>query len=299
MTNPYDFILPFFACDLSCQLLRLIATSQGYGKPIEPTNHFTHVHPFWELHYVSRDHCSYSTGDALYEVGPNQLLIIPPDTEHTLIRNPHRQHQMLISMHIQPPIKGASPNAHALYHALLGSTPILLDVPPDSMLFDALQHIDLLAEVPPEARTFSILESVRSYAGLLMAALSEALAEPADTAPIVQPLAPHELLLDQFFCYPSSMCGGATALARMLHVSPRQLDRIMQERYGINFREKLRQTKLNYATDLLADQSLSIDRIALLLQFSSSAAFCTFIKKETGKTPTQLRRALSATDPSA
>jgi len=48
----------------------------------------------------------------------------------------------------------------------------------------------------------------------------------------------------------------------------------------------------------LSNRALSIEQIAHLLGYSDSTAFGTFIKKETGQTPTQLRRALLAEDQS-
>ena len=130
-------------------------------------------------------------------------------------------------------------------------------------------------------------------ANLLMAGLAEVLVEaPALAASPTPAFAPQSFLIDQFFCYPSAMNSGAEVLARMLNVSPRHLDRILLDTYGMNFREKLNQTKLNYATDLLSNKELTIDQIARLLGYSNSSSFGVFIKKVTGKTPLELRQTL-------
>lgn len=284
----FNYYLHFFIGDLSCQLLRVIRNI--YDNAGHPANYLTHQHPFLELHYMVQGRCAYSAGDTLYEVTPNRLLLIPPNTGHTLRQVSASRCHMFLSMQIQPPPKQAGAPSHALYNALHPSAPILLDIPQKSILAEALQHISDLSET--RRNTFSAQEAMRSYANLLMAGLAEALIEAPAAASSAPTIAPQSFLIDQFFCYPSAMKGGADALAGMLNVSPRQLDRILLASYGMNFREKLNQTKLNYTMDLLTNRNLSIAQIASILNYSSSTAFGAFIKTATGKTPTQLRREL-------
>lgn len=285
----YNYFLNFSVGDLSCQLLRVIYDT--FNTSGDPTNYFTHKHPFVEMHYVSQGHCTYATEDALYEIRPNHLLIIPPNTDHVLNRVSVPRRHMFLSIHIQPPSDQANNPSLALYHALHTSAPILLEVPQKSMLAEALHHIGLLAD--ENKQILSVQEAMRSYSNLLMAGLSEILVEaPTLAASPTQISAPQSFLIDQFFCYPSAMNGGAEVLAKMLKVSLRQLDRILLDTYGMNFRKKLNQTKLNYATDLLSNKDLSIDQIARLLGYSNSSSFGAFIKKATGKTPIELRKNL-------
>lgn len=291
MVTARNHLLSFSVGDLSCQLLRAFSDLRSIQPP--PTSRLSHKHPFWELHYIMRGRFSYTVEKKLYELGPNQLLIIPSGLEHMLTQTHSTTVCLTLSLHIQPPADRSHSPSRALYNALHASAPILLDVRADGPLNEALVRINALTQNREQG--FSVQESLRAYATLLMAALSEVLTESPSPSPqlLRHVSAPQSFLIDQFFTS-SFKNGGATDLAQMLGVSTRQLDRILLDQFGMNFREKLNQTKLNYAIDLLSNKALSIDQVAHLLGYSSSTAFGTFIKKETGQTPTQLRRALWA-----
>lgn len=286
-----NHLLSFSVGELSCQLLRVFSDLRSVMPP--PTSLLAHKHPFWELHYIIRGRFSYTVEKKLYELGPHQLLIIPPDKEHMLTQIHSTTVCTTLSLHIQPPADRTSSPSRALYNALHAPTPLVLDVRPDSTLNEALVRINTLSQT--REQVFSVQESLRAYATLLMAALSESLTDlPVPPShPPRHTSAPHSFLIDQFFTG-SFKNGGAADLARMLGVSTRQLDRILLDLFGMNFREKLNQTKLSYAIDLLSNRSLSIEQVAQLLGYSSSTAFGTFIKKETGQTPSALRRNLWA-----
>jgi len=290
----HNCFLSFSVGELSCQLLRAVCST--YDRTGHPTNHFNHKHPFTEIHYVTHGHCSYRVGDVPYALTPHQLLLIPPDTQHMLDQVSSPLHRLVLSLHIQHPSDQTGSSSRALYTALHPSTPTLLGVPQKSTLADALQHIVTLSD--QNRGTLSAQEAMRAYANLLLAGLAEVLLDPPAIVPPAHAFAPQSFLIDQFFCYPATMSGGAEALAEMLNVSPRQLDRILLDAYGMNFRDKLNQTKLNYAIDLLSNQTLSIGQIAQMLDYSSSTAFGAFIKKLTGQTPSQLRRSSRRPDTS-
>lgn len=297
MSYPRAYLLHFSVGDLSCQLLRAIG--QHHTGPLSPTNFFTHKHPFWELHYIIEGRFCFAAGQTTYDAGPNQLLLVPPGTEHQLKQvSSEATHRLVISVYIQPPPKRTQSPSHHLYTALYPPSPLLLDVPSDSLLAEALEHIRSLTD--HNTLDFTMLEAMRAYASLLLVGLSGLLVKaPAPAAtPASQTLAPQSFLIDQFFYHPSIMKGGAPVLAEMLRVSPRQLDRILLDLCGMNFRERLNQAKLNYAIDLLANQSLSITQIAHMLNYSGAASFSAFIKSVTGMTPSQLRRTLPTESPS-
>jgi len=83
---------------------------------------------------------------------------------------------------------------------------------------------------------------------------------------------------------------GEALLAKRLNVSTRQLNRILKQSYGMNYREKLKEARLKLALEQLCHTDNSISQIAQQLGYSSAANFNTFIKNVTGKTPTQLRK---------
>lgn len=81
----------------------------------------------------------------------------------------------------------------------------------------------------------------------------------------------------------------APALAELLHMSTRQLNRILKNRYGVSFRHKLMETRLNHAMDLQFRTALPITDIAARIGYESSRSFHAAFKAYTGNTPAVYR----------
>jgi len=66
---------------------------------------------------------------------------------------------------------------------------------------------------------------------------------------------------------------GEEALAEALHLSRRQLARVLQQHYGMNFRQKLISARMDRAAWLLRTSDKRCDEIATLVGYSSESAF--------------------------
>jgi len=80
------------------------------------------------------------------------------------------------------------------------------------------------------------------------------------------------------------------ALAELIGVSVRQLDRIMLHYYSMSFKAKLISTRFEIAKDLLISTNLTVDEIADKAGFCSSSYFCKLFKERFGITPTLYRK---------
>lgn len=78
-------------------------------------------------------------------------------------------------------------------------------------------------------------------------------------------------------------------VAKALDISRATLQRKLNDR-NITFQATLDQTRLERAKIYLADPTISIIEISLLLAFSEQSAFARFFKRETGLTPLQYRK---------
>lgn len=78
-------------------------------------------------------------------------------------------------------------------------------------------------------------------------------------------------------------------IANSLHISPRTLQRRLAER-GLQFHGLLKVTRMALARDYLANRSLSLTEIALLLGYSEQSAFTRAFRRWTGQTPRQARK---------
>lgn len=78
-------------------------------------------------------------------------------------------------------------------------------------------------------------------------------------------------------------------LADILYISPTQVNRILTEKYGQTFREKLRDTRLHQARLLLGSTNHSISHIAGEVGYTSVAGFFAAFRKAFGVTPAEYR----------
>ena len=78
-------------------------------------------------------------------------------------------------------------------------------------------------------------------------------------------------------------------LASCIMLSERQTSRVLQRFYGCTFSEKMNETRLNYATYLIKNTSLSISEISSEAGFGSSGTFSIQFKKKHGMSPSEYK----------
>lgn len=96
-------------------------------------------------------------------------------------------------------------------------------------------------------------------------------------------------LIDDFFekRHTESVC--EAQLADLLHVSVRQLSRILKKNYGMNFSEMLTAARMDHAAWLLGTTDLSVSAISEAVGFSSEGSLFRLFKSRYNKTPRQYR----------
>lgn len=85
----------------------------------------------------------------------------------------------------------------------------------------------------------------------------------------------------------------ADLLSEQFHVSRAKLDRDFRRFVGQSIHKTVIDCRLNYATELLQTSKMQIREIAALCGFESEYYFYAFFKRNTGKTPTEVRRSQS------
>lgn len=96
-------------------------------------------------------------------------------------------------------------------------------------------------------------------------------------------------IIDQFFETNFASTVGEDDLAKELHISRRQLGRILKAYYGMGFREKLLLTRMDHAAWYLRNTDRKISEIAGLVGYASEAAFFQVFRKTFEMTPQQYR----------
>lgn len=104
--------------------------------------------------------------------------------------------------------------------------------------------------------------------------------------------------IDQFFETNYTRSDGEQDLADLLHLSRRQLDRVLKKNYGMNYRQKLIRTRMDNAAWLLRTKPLRISQVAQQVGYSSESAFYQAFQKQYGVTPREyyLRHRKKQTD---
>ena len=96
--------------------------------------------------------------------------------------------------------------------------------------------------------------------------------------------------MDTYFEQHFADSAGEQVLAELLHVSRRQLVRILQEHYGMSFRQKLLCTRMDYAAWLLRTTDSPVSNICDRVGYSSEAAFFKTFRQHFGSTPNRYRK---------
>lgn len=95
--------------------------------------------------------------------------------------------------------------------------------------------------------------------------------------------------IDMYFERNLAQNPGAEDLARQLHLSRRHLNRILQANYGMGFREKLLQARLEKAKWLLRHTEKSVSVIAGEVGYTYDSAFREAFYRQVGMTPQAYR----------
>lgn len=96
-------------------------------------------------------------------------------------------------------------------------------------------------------------------------------------------------LIDDFFEHHLADRAGAETLANRMHLSRRQLARVLQEYYGMGFQQKLIQTRMDQAAWLLRSSKKRVGEIAGTVGYTSEAAFYQVFRNHFHMTPQQYR----------
>lgn len=103
-------------------------------------------------------------------------------------------------------------------------------------------------------------------------------------------------VIESFFVENMASYGIMQQLADRLHISKRQLCRLIPELYGMTFREKLLDTRMDYAAWLLRTTQKSTAEICKQVGYSSEPTFYTKFKQHHGISPARYRRKYKTTN---
>lgn len=105
------------------------------------------------------------------------------------------------------------------------------------------------------------------------------------------------VIIDRFFCPWPNAIGSETDLSQKLNISRHKLNRIICQNYGMSFREKLRNAKMDYASWLLRRTDYSCKQIATLCGYSADTSFHKAFRENFGMPAQTYRKLYSKKSP--
>jgi len=96
-------------------------------------------------------------------------------------------------------------------------------------------------------------------------------------------------VIDNFFSPKSGSFGTKDELAVRLNLSHRQLNRVLMQNYGMGFRQKMLQTRMEVARNLLRTTNYGIEAIGTMLGYNEVSSFYKAFQNYYHMTPSQFR----------
>lgn len=278
------FSLDFTVAQAPCRLLTI-----NSHEPAEPSSESSlqHRHSGCELHYVSAGELTVDCIGASYRLCAGQALLIPSGLYHyirSLSRDVDRM-DMLLEIG-----KGGSAQADQLLQGLFQQRALLLDESGSPEVFALFRK---LRQVTDDRRKSQFLRAqwLKVLSAQLVLLLAEQIPGSGEQAEYARQLPDVDrYIIDQFFNHNYHGNSDLRSLAVELNLSVRQTDRVLHRIYGKGFREKMNECRLAVALDLLRNTDKSMTQISEILGYGGPTNFSAFIKKQTGKTPAQIRR---------
>lgn len=97
-------------------------------------------------------------------------------------------------------------------------------------------------------------------------------------------------IIDAFFSPWPEPFGTEDQLAAKLHLSKRQLNRVLLQNYDMGFREKMLRSRMEYAANLLQNTTQSVSQIGKLIGYTADSSFYKAFQSFYHMTPQQYRK---------
>ena len=267
--------------DLYVETLVRTAPSPSQSDALQDV--IRHDHKYSELFVCISGELWLDTADGLLRLEAGDLAVVPPGVPHVHIRRLLDEDWYAIAF---TGARRIAPGARSLYRRC-------------AALFEGDTILPLRGHPELCRRAPDITDSVQNTPEYLPALrLAELLLCIGELTPDGLPAPPNrmreseltrsaylEYLINNYYMRPVT----AQQIASLLYVSPRQLARILQKKYGTTLHELLMEKRVVTAGVLLRSTALTVDEIARTVGFGSRAGLYREFCKRQGVTPAQYR----------
>ena len=173
-------------------------------------------------------------------------------------------------------------------------TAAICDLPPEALTICRMVLEELSA---PQAFREDSLRSL--FTQLLVTIFRRTHLSLTEQAPPVNTANWRTSIIDDFFSPISISFGTEDELAAMLNLSRRQLNRVLMQNYGMGYRQKMLQTRMEYAGNLLRTTDQKAGKIGALVGYTAESSFYKAFQSYYHMTPQQYREAQKGKEPRA
>ncbi|MFC4808065.1 AraC family transcriptional regulator [Paenibacillus sp. GCM10023250] len=287
--------LPDVRMSLHLMGLHLRKVGSGWTYP-------SHEHPMYELHWMIEGDMTMIVEGRTYAQKKGDLLIIRPGVIHSC-KSAGAQGFTYFCVHfsVSDPAFSKELERHptACYEV---SSPLVNELAP------LLTDLCSLA-TENRKRSLSPAKNMKAYAAVLelLGTLAEQLSHSDNVVLTKKELLAGRIAEQIEASIRSSLLHGQMEdsgrkyvqdIADTLKMSPSQVNRIFQQVYGKAPRQYMSEILLSEAQRLLLQTDLSIDHIAMILGYKTSAHFSRQFKRWTAMTPSECRSGANASAPS-
>lgn len=284
-------------CDLHtaitlCEQTVIIQSISLHKHSAEPKkSYYQHRHPGFEMHYVSVGSSRVNCENKTYHLDAGTMLILPPGAYHDLVDINKDTSRISISFGMNTPTPSKKESKGDMFaRAFYRDGPIRADLQnTDAQQF--FEKMDALLSGPQNSPYQR--DKLLVLCGSLLLELADLVTADKPELPprnTTGDMADAAFKIDGFLGR-NFMCNNAMPrMAEELHISTRQLHRMIRKKYHTNYRQKLSETRIKIAMDMLRNTTMPIHRIGEILGYGNSSNFSIFVKRHTGKTPSQIRK---------
>lgn len=266
----------------------------NYEPPV-PLRYFnTHCHSSYEMHFIPFGKGTLRVVNDTYSIQPGTFYLTGPGVYHEQIadeKEPMCEYCIDFEFAVleKNSAKSLYPNEKELNHfkKILQSTNFWFGTD----LYSSWQLLENTLE-ELDSRTLGYYTTIQNYVSQVIVNAIRNYSDKKEAdypSPEKIPADMRRKIMDSYFRnYDKNL--KPAALAKILDVSIRQLERILHRYYGMSFKEKLLGTRLEIAKNLLDNTSITVEDITAKTGFSTASYFCRRFKEETGYTPSEYRK---------
>jgi len=269
-----------------------IILGSGFFKLSDSFHVENHNHSAYEIHFILKGSGSIEISDKTWNISPNSYYIVGPSIYHEQkvnALNPISKYSFRIDYSILNTAEDFFPAEEGIK---------IVEAFKNVMFYtaeDNHNNLSLIYEVCNELQNqwvgyYSRIQSI--FVQLIINIVRDIASKQKAGYKIPERFSDEKrnLIIEDFFEYNYNSCATADTLSKLLHVSIRQLNRIMKDSFHTTFKQKILEKRMEVSKSLLKNTDMPVKSISQRVGYDAESNFCIIFKQKNGYTPSEYRR---------